>query len=97
MLMLLDRPRQHPDQDDAVVVDGDDLGDSRTRLRVSDDDERSGHELTAALDIVDMRVRKAVGVAPEVVHPDVEPGFHHDKRTGGHSGIGAWFVEAILE
>lgn len=74
--MLRGRAGQHPDEDDAVVVDGNNLGDGRVGLRVADENERSGHELTATLDVVDVRVRKAVGVAPVVVNPEVEAGFH---------------------
>ena len=85
--MLLGWPGQHADEDDAVVVNGDNLGDGRVGLRVADENERSRHELTAALDIVDVRVGEAVGVSPVVVNPQVESNFHRDQRTGRKPGF----------
>lgn len=41
-------------------------------------------------------MRGAVGVSPVVVHPEVEPGFHHDKGTERKTGFGGPMASSRL-
>ena len=74
--MVLRRPGQDSNQDNAPVVDPDDFGHGRIGFLVADDDVGANVELDAGCNVLGARVGQPVAVDPVVVDPKIPiPGF----------------------
>lgn len=67
--MILGRPRQDADEDDAVRLDGDDFSDCRVCLLIAHHDMLALFQLDARGGIADVGMGEAVAVGPVIVDP----------------------------